>query len=221
MEIMLDKSGFPMAKVDPENFWIHIWPVTKIQFEFFLCEEPNSEMDATWYGQLLSNNPRISPSRITSKNYWQLFVAGVHPDKVQTFADWNGKGYSIPKLSEWDAAYKHFLETDVTMDLPAEATKIASERKVDPLVNVIDQKLQEVVSDLSKNGRVSFADRFLMRRGMVEWVRLTSEAGEWGGMGDPNPLSNWNTTAIISQSRPEIVRNLNVKHYGFRLIKRG
>lgn len=218
---MLDKSGFPMAKVESENFWIHIWPVTKIQFEVFLCEEPNSEMDATWYGQLLSNNSRISPNRVTSKNYWQLFVAGVHPDKVQAFADWNGKGYAIPKLAEWNAAYKYFSEPYVTFDLLAEAAKKTSERIIDPLVTVIDQKLQDVASDFSKNGKASFADHFLMRRGMVEWVKLTGETGEWGGMGDPNPLSGWNTTAIIGQGSPEIVRNLNVKHYGFRLIKRG
>jgi formylglycine-generating enzyme required for sulfatase activity len=221
MDIILDKSGFPMVRVDSENFWIHIWPVTKIQLEFFLCEEPNSEMDANWYGQLLTNNPRVSPTRVTSKNYWQLFVAGVHPDKVQTFAEWNGKGYSIPTLSEWNAAYKYFSESDSSTDFLAEATQKMSERKIDPLVNVIDQKLRDAVSTFSKNGKTSFADLFLMRRGMVEWVKLIGETSEWGGMGDPNALSNWSTTSIIGQGRAEIVRNLNVKHYGFRLIKRG
>lgn len=221
MEIIFDKTGFPMARVNPENFWIHVWPITKIQFEIFLCEEPNSEMDANWYSQVLSNNPRITPARITSKNYWQLFIAGIHPDKVQTFAEWNGKGYSIPTAAEWYSAYKYLSEPVVSSDLLAELVEKSSEIKIDPLVAEIDQKLCAVVLDVSKNSKANLIDRFLMRRGMVEWVRLIGESGEWGGMGDPNPLSNWSTTAIVSQGRPEIVRNLNVKHYGFRLIKRG
>jgi hypothetical protein len=55
---------------------------------------------------------------------------------------------------------------------------------------------------------------------MVEWVRLTGESSEWGGLGDPNPLTGWNTNASVKQGRAEVVRNLNVRHYGFRLIRR-
>ncbi len=219
MDIIFDKTGFPMVKVIPGNFWIHVWPVTKIQFEAFICDKPNSEMDSSWYKQILSNNPRITPTRISSKNYWQLFIAGVHPDKVQMFSEWNGKGFAIPTASEWHAAYKYFSEQETTPDKFFLNAKDSNQNN-DPLVNIINNKLNEVLSEFSKKNGHNLADQLFMRRGMVEWVKLIGESGEWGGMGEPNPLSNWSTTAIVSQGRPEIVRNLNVKHYGFRLIKK-
>lgn len=220
MEIIFDKTGFPMVRVNPENFWIHVWPVTKIQFENFLCDQPNSEMDANWYQQILSNNPRITPSHVTSGNYWQLFVAGIHPEKVKLYDEWCGRGFSIPTSAEWYAAYSYFSRQETVIDLTAALAMKNSRRKIDPFVKVISQKLSDISLDLSKSRTTSLADQFLMRGGMVEWVKLTGESTQWGGLGEPSPLSGWNTTAIVYQGRAEIVRNLNVRHYGFRLIKR-
>ncbi len=218
MEVILDKAGFPMAKVSPEDFWIHVWPVTKIQFESFLCAEPNSDMNAEWYDKVLKNNPRETPARVNSRNYWRLFVAGISPEEIQLFAEWNGKGFAIPTADEWLAAYRCFQGVDVIPNLSDILQ--APEHKIDSLVEIIAQKIQEIGAGLSKDERLTLADQFLMRRGIMEWVRLIGESSEWGGLGEPAPQSNWSTTAVIRQGRPEIVRVPNVRHYGFRLIKR-
>jgi len=218
MKIIFDKSGFPMVNIEPAGFWMHIWPVTKIQFENFLCQEPNSEMDEGWYEQVLNNNPRITPTRVTTKNYWQLFVTGIEPEKLQWFAEWNGNGFEIPTASDWNVAYRFLNDQDLFVELIDELRN--TENNLDPLVEIVASKLQEVLSTFSQSNRLSMADQFLMRKGIMEWVKLTGESSEWGGLGDPHPSTGWATNAVVGQGRPEIVRSLKVRHYGCRLIKK-
>jgi len=220
MEIIFDKSGFPMVKVIPENFWIHLWPITKIQFEFFLCDRPSSTMDANWYDRVLANNPRITPERVTSKNYWRLFVTGVHPkDELPTFSEWNGSNYSIPTEKEWMSAYRYFSDQDAVVNLKTTLEKSGADKKMDALVPVIAQKLELVLQN-RKNGELRFSDQLLMRKGIMEWVRLLGGSSEWGGLGVPDSASGWSTSASVLQGRPEVVRVLSIGHYGSRLVRR-
>lgn len=222
MEVIFDKVGFPLVKVPSQDFWIHMWPVTKIQFEHFLSDEPNPDRNASWYDQILANSPRITPARVTTRNYWQLFIAGIHPEnEIPAFVEWIGKDYSLPTANEWITAYKSFATQESIPDLIATLKEHESTGRSDPLVDVISQKIQLVVPELAKSANISFADQCLMRRGMMEWVKLTGESSDWGGLGKPVSVAGWpSTTANIDQGQPEIVRTLSIRHYGFRLIKR-
>ncbi len=58
MEIILDKSRFPLVKIEPISIYIHVLPITKVQFEQFICD-PNAIVDASFYEEkIVKLNPR-------------------------------------------------------------------------------------------------------------------------------------------------------------------
>lgn len=216
----LDKSGFPMVWIDTIEAYMHWLPVTKVQFEDFLCDAPDRHFDAEWYDEVLFLNPRISPNAIRANNYWQALLTGIKPGEIQDFARWCGNGFTIPTLKEWFDAYQ-LLKT-----LPPESSDVIKKMgklrdRVKTVLARIDSASGKTILETS-NDR-TLADQMLMRMGVMEWVECPDNPRiRWGGMGQTN--RNFHGSLFTpDHGQPNIPTNPGTDrlyHYGFRLIWR-
>ena len=219
LKFELDRTGFPMVWVDAINAYVHWIPVTKLQFEYFLCAAPHSHFDASWYDEVLFLNPRVAPNEIRASNYWNAFLTGIMPSEVQRFARWCGDEYAMPTLKDWFTAYKALKA------LPAEPRSV-----IDSIGN-LRERAQVVLARLDSASTIALkesgyertlADQMLMRMGVMEWVECPSQHSRWGGMGQTFP-SFHGSLFTPDHGRPNIPNNPEEERlnaYGFRLIRR-
>lgn len=220
LKLCLDRCEFPMVWVDELAAYVHLYPVLKIQFEYFLCASTESYFDAAWYDNVLQLNPRITPGGIREDNYYRAVLSGVLPDEAQRFARWCGDEYSIPTLKEWLIAYRALrsrspvsISTLLGTDRPKERTRLLMER--------LDQASSRVVAR-AKYER-TFADQMLMRMGVMEWVECPERRTRWGGMGE-TPPGLYGMLFTPESGQPHLPTNPEAErllYYGFRLLRRG
>jgi hypothetical protein len=211
--------GFPLIRIPKMNFLIQLLPVTKVQFEYFLCDQPDPYFNESTFNDLLSYNPRISPSQITLENYWNIFLTAIKPEEVKKFALWLGEGYQIPSKDQWYQIYDSLQSLPYDENLFAQ---IASSSNMPERTKTILKKLEEVNRQTGTSQPKRLVDQLFMRYGVMEWVMRPDAQTEWGGMGYPSSKFQ-SVTYRPEQNQPEIPRNVSenrLKHYGFRLIKR-
>ena len=219
LKFELDRTGFPMVWVDAINAYVHWIPVTKLQFEYFLCAEPQRHFDASWYDEIRFLNRRVAPNEIRVNNYWNAFLSGITPSEVQRFARWCGDEYTMPTLNDWFTAYKALRA------LPPEPPSV-----IDSMGN-LRERVQTVLTRLnSASTRAlkesgyerTLADQMLMRMGVMEWVECPGQHFQWRGMGQTFP-SFYGSLFTPDHGRPSIPNNPETERlhaYGFRLIRR-
>lgn len=182
----LDPTGFPLIWVDAVGAFMHWLPVTKVQFECFLCAAPDSHFDARWYDAVLELNPRTSAADLRNNNYWQAFLTGISPAEAQRFANWCGGAYSVPSLEEWFQAYKA-LKAEAPLDDPVVVmASLNLKERTRALVARLDTIGMAVTRDVAGSER-TLADQMLMRLGVMEWVECNNQRSRWGGMGETHP----------------------------------
>ncbi len=217
LKFRLDNVNFPMVWVEKIKAYIHWIPVTKIQFEYFLCAVTDSHFNSNWYDEVLSLNPRITPSSVRANNYWNALLSGIKPSEVQRYTRWCGPGYTIPTLGDWFAAYT-FLKS-----LPTEPISVIEQlegmrERTCQLLTHLDAATQTALTEAGYER--TLADQMMMRLGLLEWVEYQRTG--WGGMGEVNPrfhgmLFRPDDGKPSTPTNPEADR---LKHYGFRLIWR-
>ena len=102
-EIMLDETGFPLIKSSSWDFFISIYPVSKYQFESFLCKCPRrirTIYTDSWYRQLLNKNPRCAWHAVNNEP-WRHFLSGESPEYFEEFINYCGRGMRLPTIAEW------------------------------------------------------------------------------------------------------------------------
>lgn len=225
LDIKLDPTGFPIVWVQSINAYLQWLPITKIQFEFFLCAEPNAQLDARWYDDILKLNARISPHNIATNNYWGAFLSGILPSEVEQFVRWCGAGYAIPTLDEWRKAYT-FLKTQpvepkiiLTTLKQSESLKLSD--RAQQLLTRLEDVQQRVWREVDFNTPTQ-ADQMFMRMGVLEWVESSELRNRWGGMGQTHQRfhGGFFTPDHGQPSRPNDPENMRLHHYGFRLLWR-
>jgi hypothetical protein len=210
-----DKTGFPMIYVDEVEGYVHWQPVTKVQFETFICDAPVSKFDEAWYDDILKLNKRISSRQVNGSNFWQLFITGIKPEEVEDFAAWCGEDYQIPTSEEWKKIYNRFSKTPANPD-------ILKDFKLGRRSQAILAKLEEINCTRIPSSERKMSDQMVMRFGVMEWVRLIDYRQDWGGMGQP--IGGLQPTIQPPEKGPELLRNPSTSryhYYGFRLIKKG
>ena len=217
--IITDRAGFPLLWVEETDTYLHWLPVSKVQFEYFLCAATDSRLDDKWYEQILGLNPRITPAGIRVRNYWKSFLTGVLPDEARRFSRWCGEEYEIPSLEDWFATYKVLrgkepLDIRWKEELP----------NLKPRALRIIENVEKASISLAKSARRSrsLADQMLMRYGVMEWVELQGGRQSWGGMGE---LVNDFAGLLFhpDNGQPALPRNPEVErvqYFGFRLMRR-
>jgi hypothetical protein len=195
MKISVDKTGFPLVEVKELGI-INIWPITKVQFERFMSE--TNMFGDKWYDSLLRLNPRISYKYFDKNSYERLFLTGIKPEEVISFAHWLGEDFDLLTLDEWRSVYRVFGFHSVP-ELPATGLSTPA--------NTIWLKLRAFSKTLT-----GFA---LMHDGLIEWVR---KGTNYIGLGTPrhsflpNAYNPLNDEVILLEER--------LFYLGFRLIRR-
>lgn len=231
--IFLDSSGFPMIEIPGMNLAMSWLPITKIQFEHFLCD--TNMFNDVWYQDLLNNfTPRVSPTAIRLGDYWNLFLTGILPSEAVRFANWMGRDYRLPTVQEWNKALLTFAEYSA---LPEHIDKVLSavddttkpERTLNERAALICRNLEEITpSDanqlVSTEGR-RLCDQMLMRLGLVEYVYEDNQMNTFAGWGQPNKRFFGSTMNPIARNAKPVqlvnrAEGTRMKHFGFRLVRR-
>lgn len=202
----LDGAGFPLVYVPPIRAYVHLFPVTKLQFEHFLAEARLSGYGDSWYIELLKLNPRLSPTASNCSDYEQLLVTGLLPDEVNAYLRWHGRGFKLLTVEQWRETFQ-WLEKQSFSVLPAELD-------VD-LAPLARRLWEDLLVERCPNNLLDFS---LMRGGVIEWVR--ESAGASLGMGQPRESFRPGFHDALRDAPftpPSLVRRS--KFFGFRLMR--
>jgi len=215
-DFVLDPAKFPMLWVDELEAYIHLLPVTKIQYEYYLWDTPNSGLDQPWYDLVTKDNKRISPNAVTKDNYWQLFMTAVLPSEAQQFSQWasshsGGASYSLPTASQWQTVYRKLKET-------REGDPFGAALEIEGLA----PRCRTILDRLRQLPAASLAERLLLLGGVMEWV--TDGEKRWGLFGRPferfaSVGHHPDNQKPFSPTRPEDPQGRH-KAFGFRLIRK-
>lgn len=217
MRYEIDPKGFPMALIESADLWVHWLPITKVQFERFLCETGDARYDAKWYAQVLDLNPRISPREIRQNNYWQAFLTGILPYEAESFARWIGEGYRLPTDKEWTTVYSA-TKSQAAELLPEES-----------LLSKLSERGRELLTQIGRAGSMdgsevtgrTAADQMLLRGGVMEWVEDQSNTQLWCGRGEtPRRFqAGLHRPDDPEPARPNEPTTRRLRQYGFRLVR--
>jgi len=99
--ITIDKTGFPLIQLKEWDFRIGLMPVSKYQFERFMCSGDKSASTFTdeWYRAYLQQNPR-APYDGGGDAPWKLFLTGVSKKEIGHFLSYLGKNHRLPTVQE-------------------------------------------------------------------------------------------------------------------------
>ena len=219
LKVKTDRSGFPMIWIDSIEAYLHWLPVSKVQFEYYLCSATDGRLDDKWYERILELNPRVTPAGIRRSNYWQSFLTGIFPEEAQRFVRWCGEDYELTSRSDWFSAYQALSEQP-----PVEVSWQDELPDIKPRTLKLLENIEKVSQELARATEAprSLADQILMRFGVMEWVELQGKRQAWGGMGQL--VRDWVGLLVrpdkgipVIPRDPEVER---VHYFGFRLLRR-
>jgi len=220
-----DRAGFPEMLVylpDDRKAYVHWLPVTKIQFEYFLCDRPGVGFNQGRYEELLGANDRISPREVTADNYWMAFLTAILPEEAQTFAGWCGEGgeapYVVPSAKEWFDTYQGLKgQPPLSPEaLLAEWDALQLKPRLRTLIENVERAAAQVQSRL---GARTLADQLLLRQGVLEWVGCPNHVSGWGILGQPNRRIRSGLFNIDAGQPTHPSPRERFSAHGFRLIQ--
>jgi len=229
--ITLDRTGFPMVKPDGLDFYISWLPVTKIQFEQFMCD--TNLLNNAWYQDILSKyTPRVAPGLMTLGDYWNIFMTGILPAEAVRFADWMGRDFRLPTAKEWkDAlnalarqpAMPDYVEAVATYDETNAGKQRSTSQRAALICRRLDTIPQPDQSQLVQTDGRRLCDQMMMRLGVVEYVYENEQRNTFVGWGQPNRRFLGGIFNPMVDTKPISLVNKNtgsrMKHFGFRLIR--
>jgi hypothetical protein len=201
----LDRTGYPMIRVDPLDCFVHLFPVTRVQFEKFIASGFGAGFDDEWYGARLLSNPRVSYSDISREDYEGLFATSVTIAEVEMFANWLRCGletFSLLSSEEWELGYQWLLTKKPTAP-PPEVTESGAL-----------STWQFIQTHLSPQ---SLGDCALMSNGVMEWVAFKSSPQEKRYCGLGRPRAHFSPQPFRNIFEPSIPLIDRPRNFGFRL----
>lgn len=174
-EWRVDATGYPLVFVEPLGAYVHLFPVTKPQFEKFISSGGRREYGDEWYEKILALNPRASYRSPDVPTREQVFMTGVTPEEALAFGHWLGRDYALLTAQEWDICHKWFGEQAVLptpQDLCGPLSQDAS-------------AIWEMVEGewLEQDSQTNLGKLSLMTQGILEWV--VERTGRYCGLGEP------------------------------------
>jgi hypothetical protein len=201
----LDPIGYPMIKIPPLDAYVHLFPITKSQFEQFLADKRSLGYGDAKYAQLLALNPRLSPFADSFANYERLFVTGIIPKDIKAYIQWSGSGFRLPDYQEWVTTFRWLKQQDLSV-LPAELEHLLDPRASSLWNGLLKELRPETLLDLS-----------LMKFGLIEWIQTTDQ--QYAGMGLPRQSFRRGYHEITNPYQPTLTMlEQRSKYFGFRLM---
>ena len=158
--ITVDRTEFPLLRVNRLGLDVHLFPVFKVQFEVFLAQQ--HKLGDTWYAEVLSQSPRCSWRQVDTVRFEDQFLTAILPDEIDAFARWLGPKFRLPSVAERQRLQR--LWTDIS------AVKTA--RCLETMVS--GSEVARILSHtLESRGSATLADLSLMVDGVMEWVHGT------------------------------------------------
>lgn len=199
----VDRSGFPIVRIDSLQRYVHLFPVAKIQFEKFISDRNDSSWGDDVYGELLALNSRASFREKAVPRYEQLFLTGIKPPEVTEFATWLGDEYSTPDNSQWLACYEW----------------LANQPIPEPPVNISEDALGIWQLITAVRTPRTLLDLSLMSQGIKEWVSVVGKTEAYAGLGCP--VQRFPTLSRDPRALVHVTTLQTRLHaYGFRLLRR-
>jgi hypothetical protein len=204
----IDRAGYPMIRVEPLNCFVHLFPVTKMQFEKFILSAAGTDFNDEWYAARLGLNPRASYRNVSREDYEGLFATSITTTEVETFASWLKRGsesFSLLSVEEWKQSYQWLLTKKLTAP-PPEVTEL------DALATwqfIQTQLSPQYLSDLA-----------LMSDGVMEWVVFKNSHQEKSYCGLGLPRAHFATQPFRTIFEPSIPFTDSPRNFGFRLRMR-
>lgn len=203
--------GIPFIRIHPLNLSIQYMPVNKIQFEYFMADEPDPELGESVYNEILKISPRVSPRRIPAEpDYKEIFITGLKNSEILKYISWLGEDYSIPSVPQWQQVLE-FLNRPTNEEL---VQKIIEQPFIPQRSKLIIQKLDEVNRQKMGANR-TMGDQLLLRYGIKEWLLDYDSPTKYSIIGGKN----------VAPKSPVRINNNNAltgrdEEIGFRLIKK-
>lgn len=212
-----DPTGFPLILVPELGLYVHGLPVTKMQFEHFLCDATDGHFDSRWYDEIRRLNPRMSARRIERSNYWNAFLSGLLPAEAERFAAWCGPGYRLLRTSEWQRLYRALERQDATsLEETGLLAGLAPHHR--ELITQVERAVEDACTQ--SGDRCHMTERTLMRMGLIEWTAIEGpNQNLWAGLGEPHPsfCGNLFTPARGDLIQPADGETRRLPSFGFRL----
>lgn len=210
MEIIYDRTNFPLLKIDPLNKFIHVLPVTKIQFERFLSDPDASPDSQEYILSITKLNPRISTSNFNADEAWKIFATALLPDEIARFTNWLGPTYRLPTRQEWITT-KEWLE-NINANIFHE--EISRPNGMNIFAKNIIHKIYEVFSVKS------MLDVCMLLNTIMEWTKESIDPKQLALIGIPDHrlFSSLDHTDYLSPM-PPINYSKRIAYAGFRLLK--
>jgi hypothetical protein len=197
----VDRSGYPLVYVEPLRCHVHLFPVSKPQFERFLAEGDQAGWGDEKYAEMLKLNPRASFRAADSDDYVRLFLTGVRPDEAKAFGGWLGDEYELPDERQWKACYDWLGRQPIAGPPPGLAEDARAIWQA-----VAMRRSSHTLLELS-----------LMTEGVREWVRTGTE--KYGGLGRPaRRFATLNRDPLALVTITDLTERQPA--YGFRLLAR-
>jgi len=198
----VDESGYPLILVEPLNAYVHLFPITKPQFEKFIVSGRKPGFGDEWYTELLELNPRVSYRSADISSPDGLFMTAVTINEAYDFSRWLGRNYRFLTADDWSICSNWFAAQDA-VSLP------------DDLRNCLSPDaaaIWDLVETQWLYGHPTLQDLSLMNRGILEWV--IERPGRYCGVGEP-------ASSKLQRNAGDPVRPLGrLKNLGFRLCAR-
>jgi formylglycine-generating enzyme required for sulfatase activity len=204
MLLSFDRTNFPLIAVEAVSMEVHLWPVTKVQFEQFVTE--TGEITKRQYQKMLALNPAVPFDRFALGQRERLFITGVLPREALAFARWLGEGFDLPTVMEWRAIHAALRRTSLPMH-----DDLTSELVEGPAGLILDKFSARLPAR-------SMVDYSLMPKGLVEWAR---QGRQWVGLGAPRPEFHPNLWDPLTNEVKPIRSGERLAYFGFRLVRRG
>jgi hypothetical protein len=166
----LDKSGYPMVFVPPLKAHVHLFSLTKSQFEHFLANAKQTERNPAWYAEVLKLNPRRAPHTVAADETEMLFISGLLPADAEAFMRWHGRGLTWLNPQQWLTAHD-WLGNQPISALPFDVAEAMTPTATWLWQSFVEARAPRTLADLG-----------CMEEGIVDWVR---DGSRMVGMGQP------------------------------------
>ncbi len=193
-----DITGFPLVHLLDTGYAVHLWPITRTQFEMAWPQHPAQQAPD-------EAAPVANPEA--------LLMTGIVPADITAFAAWMnsiknaapGTRFQAPSVEQWRHIHDYLQFERLENHLDAIKQTCTSPAAQHLLQTVLQERAVHTLLELS-----------LMREGIVEWVW---HEDQWTGLGQPSWDFYPNTFEPMNETIEPIETTRPQQIFGLRLIR--